>query len=118
MKSWLFASLAFSALSAPFAVNAQPLRVGAAEAEFATDDSMEIGGGILAGKAKGQEGKLRAVAVVVEKPGSPPVAIVACDVLMLNRDLLDPIVEQIAKDCGIPASNVLINCTHTHHAPS
>jgi neutral ceramidase len=112
------AFLIFSALSAPFAVNAQPLRVGAADAEFVADDSMEIGGGILAGKVKGQEGKLRAVAVVVERPGSPPVAIVACDVLMLNRDLLDPVAERIEKECGIPLANVLINCTHTHHAPS
>jgi neutral ceramidase len=118
MKNLFHALLVFSALSAPSAVDAQPLRVGAAEAEFAVDDKMEIGGGILAGKAAGQEGKLRAVAVVIEKPGVPPVAIVACDVLMLNRDLLDPVVERIAKECGIPATNVLINCTHTHHAPS
>jgi hypothetical protein len=97
---------------------AEPLRVGAADAELQADDSMVIGGGILAGKAIGQEGKLRAVAVVVERPGSPPVAIVACDVLMMNRDLLDPVAERIAKECGIPASHVLINCTHTHHAPS
>lgn len=102
-----------------FASAAEPaLRVGAAVAEFEADDTMVIGGGILPGRAKGQEGKLRAVAVVVEKPGAPPVAIVACDVLMMNRDLLDPAAEQIARECGIPASRVLFNATHTHHAPS
>ena len=53
------------------------MRVGAAEAEFVADDGMVIGGGILPGKAVGQEGKLRAVAVVIEKPGSPPVALCA-----------------------------------------
>jgi hypothetical protein len=94
------------------------LRVGAAEAEFAADDGMVIGGGILPGKARGQEGKLRAVAVVLDLPGSKPIAIVACDVLMLNRDLLDAVAEEIEKNLGIPASNVLINATHTHHAPS
>ena len=47
-------------------------------------------------KVKGQEGKLRAVAVVVEKPGAGKVALVACDVLMLNRDVLDPAVEEVA----------------------
>jgi len=46
------------------------------------------------------------------------VVIVACDVLMLNRDLLDPAVEEVAKALKIPTANVLINCTHTHHAPS
>ena len=94
------------------------LRVGAADAEFAADDAMVIGGSIHAGKATGQEGKLRAVAVVLDVPGSKPVAVVACDVLMLNRDLLDPVAEAIERACGIPAANVLINATHTHHAPS
>src|SRR5205823_4198264 len=94
------------------------LRVGAAQTEFEADDAMVIGGGILPGKATGQEGKLRAVAVVVQKPPSPPVALCACDVLMLNRDLLDPVAEEIEKATGIPASHILINATHTHHAPS
>src|SRR5262245_39597739 len=94
------------------------VRVGAAAVELEADDDMVIGGGILPHKVKGQEGKLRAVAIVVDRPGSGKVVIVACDVLMLNRDLLDPAVEEIAKAIKIPAANVLINCTHTHHAPS
>jgi hypothetical protein len=94
------------------------LRVGAAAVDLEADDSMVIGGSIHAGKAKGQEGKLRAVAVVVEHPGTGAVAIAACDVLMMNRDLLDAAAAEIEKSCGIPFSNVLINCTHTHHAPS
>jgi len=61
---------------------------------------------------------LRAVAVVLEKPPSAKLAIVACDVLMMTRDQLDPVAEEIERTCGIAASNVLINCTHTHHAPS
>ena len=79
---------------------------------------MVIGGSILPYKVKGQEGKLRAVAAVIEKPGAGKVCVVACDVLMLNRDLLDPVAEEVAKALGIPESHVLINCTHTHHAPS
>lgn len=110
------AFLVLAVLAGP--VQAAGLRVGAADAEFEADDTMVIGGGILPGKAKGQEGKLRAVAVVAEVPPGPPVALVACDVLMLNRDLLDPVAEQIASECGIPTANVLINATHTHHAPS
>jgi enterochelin esterase-like enzyme len=95
-----------------------PLRVGAAAVEIAADDSMPLGGSILPGVAKGQEGQLRAVAVVIEKPGSGKVAIVACDVLFVTRDMIDPVAEQIAKDCGIPVENILINATHTHSAPS
>jgi len=94
------------------------LRVGTAAAEFQADDSMEIGGNIGPGHVHGQEGKLRAVAVVVEKPTQGKVAIVACDVLMLTRDLLDPVEAEIASTTGIPVDHILINSTHTHHAPS
>ena len=78
---------------------------------------MVIAGGITAGKATGQEGKLRAVAVVLEKNGTK-LAIVACDVLMMTRKTLDPVVSAVEKATRIPAQNILINCTHTHHAPS
>src|SRR2546428_762027 len=66
------------------------VRVGAASAEFEADDSMIIAGGITAGKATGQEGKLRAVAVVLEKEPFGKLAIVACDVLMMTREWLGP----------------------------
>jgi neutral ceramidase len=81
------------------------------------DDSMVIAGGIHAGKSSGQAGKLRCVAVVLEKPPAK-LAIVACDVLMLTRQTLDPVVAEAEKATGIPAAHILINCTHTHHAPS
>src|SRR5262249_56253356 len=105
----------------PAAASARPtdgLRVAAAAVDLEADDGMVIGGGIHAGKAKGQEGRLRAVALVLARPGSQKVAIVACDVLMITRDLLDAVAEEIAKTCDMHAANVLINATHTHHAPS
>jgi hypothetical protein len=94
------------------------LRVGAAADELEADDSMVIAGGISPGKATGQEGKLRATAVVLEKQRFGKLAIVACDVLMITRQHLDPVVAEIEKTTGIPAANILVNCTHTHHAPS
>ena len=110
-------ALAF-ALPAGADVKDAAVRVGSAAVELEADDSMVIGGGILPGFVKGQEAPLRAVAVVVEKPGAGKVALVACDVLMLNRDLLDPAIDEVAKALGVPTSHVLVNCTHTHHAPS
>src|SRR5437762_2645070 len=107
-----------SAPSTPSPSAGSRLKVGAAAVDLDADDAMVIGGSIHAGKAKGQEGKLRAVAVVIDHPGSGAVAIAACDVLMMNRDLLDGAAAEIEKTCGIPFSNILINCTHTHHAPS
>ena len=94
------------------------LRVGAAAAELEADDSMVIAGGIHPRFVKGQEGELRAVAIVIEKPARGRLAIVSCDVLMMTRDQLDPVLAEIESACGIPASNVLLHCTHTHHAPS
>src|SRR5206468_12094729 len=73
---------------------------------------------IAPGKASGQEGKLRAVAVVLQKGASGKLAIVACDILMMTRQWLDPVVAENERTTGIPAACVLINCTHTHHAPS
>jgi hypothetical protein len=109
-----------SPLAGPGSVRAAStgLSVGAAAVSIEADDSMVIGGSIHAGKASGQEGELRAVAVVIARPGSDPLAIVACEVLMINRDMLDPVAEEIERDLGIPRHNLLVNCTHTHHAPS
>jgi neutral ceramidase len=98
-------------------VRGQDLRVGAAAAELQADDSMVIAGGITPGKASGQEGKLRCTATVLEK-GGVRLAIVACDVLMMTRQTLDPVIVEIERTTRIPAANILINCTHTHHAPS
>jgi hypothetical protein len=94
------------------------LRVGAAAVNVPADDTMVLGGMMGPTWAKGQEGELRATAVVIEKPGSGKVAIVACDVLFVERDFLDPAVAEIEELTGIPASHILINATHTHHAPS
>ena len=100
------------------AAAAADLRVGAAAVNLEADDSMILGGMIDGVKANGQEGELRAIAVVLEKPPREKLAIVACDVLMLTRDLLDPVVEEIEQTTAIPSSHMLINATHTHHAPS
>jgi hypothetical protein len=94
------------------------LKAGAAAVELVGEDSMVIAGGIHPRLVKGQEGKLRAVAVVVEQPPSRKLAIVVCDVLMFTRDLLDPVADEIQMTCAIPAGNVMISATHTHHAPS
>jgi hypothetical protein len=99
------------------ALAAADLRVGAAAVNLEADDSMVIAGGIGPGKATGQEGELRSVAVVLEKPGSPKVAIVACDVLFVTRDFVDAALAQIEKSSGISPDHVLVNATHTHHAP-
>jgi len=114
--SQLLASQLLFLLGSP--ARAAELRVGAAAVDLEADDSMVIAGGITAGKATGQEGKLRATAVVLEQAPFGRLAIVANDVLMLRREHLDPVVAEIERTTRIAAPHILINCTHTHHAPS
>jgi neutral ceramidase len=106
------------ALACGRAMAADDLKAGAAAAILRADDSLVIGGGIGPGKAKGQEGELRASALVVEDEHGGKVALVACDVLMVNRDVLDRAARRIEQATGIPFDHILINATHTHHAPT
>ncbi len=94
------------------------LKVGAAVALLEAGDDLVIGGGIGPGKAKGQEGELRASAVVIEAETGRVACLVACDVLMLERDILDASAREIEARTGIPFDHILINATHTHHAPT
>ena len=94
------------------------LKAGAAAKVLVADDSLVIGGGIGPGRAKGQEGELRASAVVIEAADGSKACLVACDVLMVERDILDDAARRISAATGIPFDCILINCTHTHHAPT
>ena len=94
------------------------LRVGTGGVNLQADDSMIVAGSILPRHVKGQEGELRAVAIVIEKPPSPKLAIVVCDVIVVERDDVDAVVSEIEQTTGISPANILISATHTHHAPS
>jgi hypothetical protein len=107
-----------AALLCHAAARAQELKVGAAAEPLSADDTMVIGGGIGPGKAKGQEGELRASAVAIEDARGGRVALIACDVLMIERDVLDRAARRIERETGIPFDRILINATHTHHAPT
>ena len=97
---------------------AAELQVGAASRKlFATDD-LVIGGNIGPGFAKGQEGELRTSAVVIVGMDGSKACLIACDVLMIERDILDETARRIAEKTGIPFDAILINATHTHHAPT
>ena len=97
---------------------AQELKAGAAAEVLSADDAMVIGGGIGPGKAKGQEGELRASALVIEDSRRNRIALIACDVLMIERDVLDRAARRIEEMAKVPFDHVLINATHTHHAPT
>jgi hypothetical protein len=96
--------------------NHYPWQVGAATAAMQADDDMVIGGGIGPGKVQGQEGNLQATALVIH--GEIKLCIVSADILMMHRDYMDQAARGIEQACGIPFENILINASHTHHAPS
>jgi putative membrane-bound dehydrogenase-like protein len=102
-------------------------RVGAASVEMRAEDFMVIGGGIGPGFTQGQEGKLQATATYIENrqasasTGSQPlgaVCIIAVDVLMMHRDTMDLAATRVSEACGVPLERIMINASHTHHAPS
>ncbi len=93
-------------------------RVGTAAVDLWCDDSMVIAGGIHPRYVQGQEGKLRATAIVLEDPVGNRAALVSCDCLMLSGELLKPVFAEINRRFGLPEEAVMIAATHTHHAPS
>ncbi len=93
------------------------LRVGAAAVNLKADASMPLAGYLEARFTDEQEGELRATAVVVEKPGESAIALVSCDVLWVTRRITDAALAEIERTTGLRPDNVLINATHTHHAP-
>lgn len=119
MRRGLFAAAAAIVLAfGSGGLAAGELKAGAAAAKLTADDAMVVGGGIGPGHAKGQEGDLRASAVVIQDPHGTKVVLVECDVLMIGRDVLDDAAKRIAEATGAPFDNILINATHTHHAPT
>ncbi len=93
------------------------VQVGASAVNLHSDPSMPLAGYLENRYTKEQEGELRVVAVVIAKPGSEKVAIVACDVLWITRAMADSAAGEIEEKTGIPTANILMNATHTHHAP-
>jgi hypothetical protein len=49
--------------------------------------------------------------------GEVKLAVVVCDLIGVSREYLDRAKALINERCGIPPSNVLISCTHTHTGP-
>lgn len=93
------------------------LKIGASSAAIKAEDNMVIGGGIFPLYLSGQEGELRASAIIFQKDNTN-ICMVSCDVLMISKDILKDVCEEIKNELGIPFENILIYATHTHHAPT
>ena len=76
-----------------------------------------VSGGFLEKQASGVNDPLHARCLVLDD-GSTTVAIAVIDTLLMPRELLDGVKEEIENTTGIPTDRILISATHTHSAPS
>ncbi|MEN6644261.1 MAG: GNAT family N-acetyltransferase [Armatimonadia bacterium] len=91
------------------------LRAAAAAVRL-TDDNMEQLRSKEAVFTRPYEGEFRAAALVIE--GDQRVALVSVDALLVPGHIVRAAVDRLAAAERLPAGNVIVCGTHTHHAPS
>jgi hypothetical protein len=114
MKAWpailltiLFAAGADESLAQ--ARGSSSLRVGAAKVDVTPAD------GELPRNSQGVLDRLHARAIVLES-GSASAALITVDAGALPDPIWQAVTQQVQKEFGIPAANVLLTATHTHSA--
>lgn len=93
-------------------------RAGSAAISITPAEPMWMAG--YASRNKPSEGiasELYAKAFVVEDFAGQAGVIITLDLISVPRKLRDRVAERIAEQHGIPASAVLLNCSHTHCGP-
>jgi hypothetical protein len=95
---------------------AQPLRAGAAQVVITPPKGAPMAGYYNTRLAEGTHDDLFAKALVFEK-GGVEVALVACDVVSLPREIIEEARRIVQQNTGIPADHVMISATHSHTGP-
>ncbi len=91
---------------------------GCAEIEITPQVPITMGGyGARAGTAKGISSPLYARSFVFQD-GKEKLGLITADLLMLNREQSSFIREEAERLTGIPSSNIIVSCSHTHSGPS
>lgn len=96
--------------------HAGPLRAGAAQVVITPPKGAPMAGYYNSRVAEGTHDNLYAKAIVFEKD-NVKVALVACDVVSLPRELTDKARQIIQAKTGIAADHVMISATHDHTGP-
>ena len=89
------------------------LQAGAATTNITPWLGVTIPGGHRPGYADDVHDELLAKALVLDN-GHTRVAFITCDLIALPRNIADRARQRVARRCGIPIENTMINATHTH----
>jgi hypothetical protein len=120
-KPWLRRREFLMTAAAPAAM-AQPsptagkLRAGAATANITPNLGCSLAGNMTDYKATEVHDELHVRALVLDN-GAAQLALVACDLCVLPREVVDRAKKIIHERCGLAPSNVLVSTVHTHSAP-
>lgn len=96
--------------------HAQDLRAGAAEVDITPPVGAALAGSYTNRYATGTHDPLHAKAMVIEQGGTK-VAMVACDLVSLPRELSEEARAIVQKKIGLAADHVMISATHAHTTP-
>ncbi len=93
------------------------IRAGAAKVEITPESGVSLDGPISKnGPVTGVNDPLHARAIVFDD-GRTRIAIVVCDVCIIDRGVMDAAKDRVARQIGLPANRILVSATHTHAAP-
>lgn len=107
--------------AAPAAMSQQPASAGKFRAGAATTNITPNLGGSLAGnmtdyRSTEVHDELHVRAIALDN-GTTQLAMAACDLCVLPREVVDRAKKLIQERCGLPPANVMISTVHTHSAP-
>ncbi len=100
----------------PFLLPAAELRLGRAAVKITPPVGVPMGGSYATRISEGLLDDLFAKALVFDLDGTRA-AIVACDLVALNRAVVDQTRRLIEKQTGLRPEQVLLSATHTHSGP-
>ncbi|MBC8231129.1 hypothetical protein H8E77_16375 [bacterium] len=93
------------------------LKAGAAQSNITPLLGTSLAGSFNDRKAVDVMDDLHAKALVLDD-GETKVALVVCDLIVLEVEDVNRARQIIETRCGIPPENVMISCTHTHTGPA
>ena len=94
-----------------------PMRAGIASTDITPPLGLDVAGYLWTGPTKGTADPLSARAVVLDD-GSAKIALVALDLLGIERPDSLVTTRLIEDRIGIPQENIMISCSHTHFGPA